>query len=52
MLGCNIPAKAQTSPYGQKYNRYRMSEEFQQKMVKEVQMHSRGITQYQERKSK
>lgn len=44
MLGYNILAKAQTSPYGQKYDCYHMSEEFQQKIVKEVRMHSRGIT--------
>lgn len=44
LLGYSIPAKAQTSSYGQKYNCYRMSEELQQKMVKEVQMRSRGIT--------
>lgn len=44
LLGYNIPAKAQTSPYGQKYNRYCMSQEFQQKTVTELRMHSRGIT--------
>lgn len=52
LLGYSIPAKAQTSSYGQKYNCHRMSEELQQKMVKEVQTRSRGITQHQERKLK
>lgn len=34
-LGYNIPAEAQTSPYGQGCNHCPMSEELQQKMIKE-----------------
>lgn len=44
MLVNNILAKAQTSPYGQKYDRYCVSEEIQQKVVKEVRKQSRGVT--------